>query len=92
VPSNLPPEPRLQVDGSLQIHDLRTKEDHMLTSYAWVDQKNGTVRIPIDKAMDILAQRGLPSRDYMHNPPAEKTAAKPRGPAQASLGASSVKQ
>jgi hypothetical protein len=92
VPSTLPPEPRLQVEGAAQIHDLRAKEDHVLSTYAWVDQKSGVVRVPIEKAMDMLAQKGLPSRDYMKNAPAEKPAAKPRGPAQASLGASSVKQ
>ena len=36
------------------------KENEVLGSYDWVDQKNGVVRIPIDRAMDLLAQRGLP--------------------------------
>jgi len=92
-PATMPPEPRLQVDPTLQLKNLRSHEEHILTSYAWVDQKTQTVRLPIDKAMDLLAQRGVASRDYIKNPPPPKPAAvKPRGPAQASLGASSAKQ
>ena len=89
-PATMPPEPRLQVDGTAQIKNLRAREDHVLSSYAWVDQKSGTVRVPIDRAMDMLAQRGLPTRNYNQNPPA--TPPKPRGPAQATLGATSGKQ
>lgn len=33
-----------------------------LHSYGWVDQKAGVVRIPIDRAMTLLLQRGLPAR------------------------------
>lgn len=63
-PAALPPEPRLQIEGTVQIQELREKEDHVLNSYAWVDQKSGAVRVPIDKAMDLLLQRGLPVRNY----------------------------
>jgi hypothetical protein len=92
-PATIPPEPRLQVDPTIQFKDLRAHEEHVLGTYAWVDQKSGTVRVPIDKAMDLLAQRGLPTRDFVKNPPPPKpAAAKPRGPAQASLGVSSAKQ
>jgi hypothetical protein len=84
-PAAIPPEPRLQVDGTAQIKNLRQREEHILNSYAWVDQKSGTVRIPIDRAMDKLVQQGLPVRDYLKNPPPP-----PKG-AQASLGASSAR-
>ena len=83
-PATIPPEPRLQVDGTVQIKNLRAHEDHVLSSYAWVDQKSSTVRIPIDRAIDLLAQRGVPTRDYNKNPPPAQP--KPRGPAQAILG------
>jgi hypothetical protein len=33
-----------------------------LSSYGWVDREAGIVRIPIDRAMDLLAERGLPAR------------------------------
>ncbi len=37
-------------------------QDKLLHTYGWVDQQHGIVRIPIDRAIDMLAQRGLPSR------------------------------
>jgi len=39
-------------------------EEQKLASYDWVDQKAGTLRIPIDRAMDLVAQRGLPVRTH----------------------------
>jgi len=33
-----------------------------LDSYGWIDQDNGIVRIPIDRAIDVTVQRGLPAR------------------------------
>ncbi len=41
---------------------LRPGEDAILNSYGWVDQKNGIARIPISRAIDIIAARGLPAR------------------------------
>jgi len=58
----LPPQPRLQVNPREDLLRLREKEKAELDSYGWVDQKNGIVRIPIDRAMDLIAQRGLPAR------------------------------
>jgi hypothetical protein len=55
-----PPEPRLQTDPAADLARLRRKEDQRLTSYAWADRQKGTVRLPIDRAIDILATRGLP--------------------------------
>ena len=53
------PEPRLQVDEARDLGHLRAQENAILNSYGWVDQKAGIVRIPIERAMDIVAQRGL---------------------------------
>jgi hypothetical protein len=61
----LPPEPRVEEKPYLQLQNLRILEDHVLSSYAWVDQNAGTVRIPIDKAIDMVAEKGLPSHDYL---------------------------
>ncbi len=58
----LPPEPRLEAEPGLLLQQLRAQEDKTLHSYGWIDEKAGIVRIPIDRAMDILAERGLPSR------------------------------
>jgi len=61
----IPPEPRIEVAPFEQIQQLRAREDHVLTTYAWVNQDNGTVRIPIDRAIDLLATKGLPSHNYL---------------------------
>ena len=55
------PQPRLETDERGQIFDFRLKEEQKLHSYGWVDQNAGVVRIPIDRAMELVAQRGLPT-------------------------------
>ncbi|MGD1106392.1 MAG: hypothetical protein ABR865_05065 [Terracidiphilus sp.] len=55
------PTPRVQTDdGNQDVADLHAREDLLLSNYSWVDQSKGTVRIPIDQAMKLIAQRGLP--------------------------------
>lgn len=54
------PTPRLQVDDVRDMNQLRAAEDKMLNHYVWIDKNQGKVRIPIERAMEILAQRGLP--------------------------------
>jgi hypothetical protein len=58
----LPPEPRLEVKPSLGIAELRRSEEAALGGYAWIDEKAGTVRIPIERAMELVLERGLPVR------------------------------
>jgi hypothetical protein len=58
----VPPEPRLQTDPRQDLSDLRAKEDELLGSYGWVDKNTGVVRIPIDAAMKLTLERGLPAR------------------------------
>ena len=60
--NRVPPSPRLQNNPIQDLKAMRAAEDSVLTSYGWVDQKNGIARIPIARAIDLLAQRGLPSR------------------------------
>ncbi len=55
------PEPRLEDDERTEINDFRYQQDETLSSYGWVDQNAGVVRIPIDQAMKLIAQRGLPT-------------------------------
>jgi hypothetical protein len=56
------PQPRLESDETTEINDFRMQEEQTLNSYGWVDQQAGVARIPIDRAMALLAQRGLPTR------------------------------
>jgi hypothetical protein len=56
-----PREPRLQVDAFRDLKSMRTAEEALLGSYGWVDRQGGTVRIPLARAMELLAERGLPA-------------------------------
>jgi hypothetical protein len=56
------PQPRLESNERLEINDFRVQEERTLNSYGWVNQQAGVVRIPIDRAMQLLTQRGLPTR------------------------------
>jgi hypothetical protein len=56
-----PPAPRLQVTPSRDLWTFRSREDAVLGSYAWVDKDRGIVRIPIEEAMRIAAERGIPT-------------------------------
>jgi hypothetical protein len=60
--NRLPPEPRLQTDPREDLADLRAREDALLHSYGWVDRNAGVVRIPIESAIKLTLERGLPSR------------------------------
>ena len=56
------PTPRVQTDdGNQDVADLHAREDLLLEYYTRVDGKPGTVRIPIERAMELVAQRGLPA-------------------------------
>jgi hypothetical protein len=61
-PAKLFPEPQLQKAPIPDLKAIRAEEDKLLNGYAWVDQKQGIVRIPVERAIEVLAKRGLPSR------------------------------
>jgi hypothetical protein len=56
----LPPEPRLEANPKVVLDQVRRREDQLLNGYAWVDRDAGIARIPIDRAMAVLAERGWP--------------------------------
>jgi hypothetical protein len=56
------PPPRLQISPRAELAEMRAAKERELTTYGWVDKEKQTVRIPIDRAMELLAQRGLPAR------------------------------
>jgi hypothetical protein len=61
-PRQLPTGPRLQTDPHQDIQELLKAEDAILQSYGWVERETGIARIPIDRAMELLAERGLPAQ------------------------------
>lgn len=50
--------PRLQTKPADDLARLRAGEDAVLGSYGWVDREHGVARIPIERAMDHLAEKG----------------------------------
>jgi hypothetical protein len=58
----MPPEPRLQSAPREDLRELRAGEDEVLRGYGWVDKNAGIVRIPIDQAIRLTLERGLPTR------------------------------
>ena len=52
----------MEIDERTQLNKVRLYEENTLNTYDYVDKDAGTVRIPIDRAMDLLVQRGLPTR------------------------------
>ena len=58
----MPPEPRLQTTAPLDLKRYRDDQEKILQSYGWVDSQAGIVRIPVDRAMDLLLQKGYPVR------------------------------
>ncbi len=57
-----PPAPRLQRETSADLIAHRERERQLTTSYEWVDRSAGVVRIPVERAMELTAERGLPTR------------------------------
>jgi hypothetical protein len=55
--NRLPPGPRLQVDPSRDLREMRTIEEQILNSYGWVDKSAGVVRIPVERAMKLMVER-----------------------------------
>ena len=65
------PEPHLIVNPGQDLKAMRAAENAALHSYDWVDKEHGVVRIPIDRAIAILAARGLPVRPARNKTPTE---------------------
>jgi len=64
------PTPRLQTDdGNQDVADLHAREDLLLQNYSWVDQSQGKVRIPIERAMQLIAKTGLPQAPVAEHAP-----------------------
>lgn len=83
----MPPEPRLQVAPLEDLKATRAAEDAALIGYGWVDRKAGIAKIPINRAMELLAERGLPAGgkevstgSSKRTGPPNAEAAQPQGP------------
>jgi hypothetical protein len=80
----LPPEPRLIENEPQNLLEYRTAENQILNSYGWADQKHTVVKLPIDRAIDLLVARGLPARPQ-NGPQSEDHATVPTASALGSI-------
>ena len=58
----IPPGPRLLTDEPKNLQDFRAREAQSLEHYGVIDQATGAVHLPIERAKELLLQRGLPAR------------------------------
>jgi hypothetical protein len=73
----VPPEPRLQIEAPTDLKRLQATEHEVLMTYAWVSKEAGIARIPIERAMQLVLERGLaPAK------PAPPAALPPKGAGQ----------
>jgi hypothetical protein len=56
------PPPREQVSPRADLQEFRAREDAELNSYGWIDRTTGVVRIPVSLAVELISERGLPTR------------------------------
>jgi hypothetical protein len=54
--------PHLQIAPPADLQRFREREEAELNNYGWIDRTAGVVRVPIDRAMELVLQRGLPVR------------------------------
>jgi hypothetical protein len=59
APDRLPPAPRLEIHTVGRFHTFRDAEVERLSTYGWMDRATGAVHLPIDRAMDLIIERGV---------------------------------
>lgn len=69
----IPPEPRLQTTPWEDLKQFVRGEQTYLDTYGWVDQGAGQVHIPIERAKELLLQRGIPTRTPENGAPVDQT-------------------
>ena len=67
--SSARPEPRLLEKEPEDLAAVRKDEDQVLRTYEWIDRERGVVRIPIERALELVAKEGLPSRPASRKSP-----------------------
>ena len=77
APAPTPPAPALEAESGQTFGPYRALAQQRLNSYGWVDRSAGVVRMPIDRALELTAQRGLPSRPAPSATPQDSGASSP---------------
>jgi len=82
------PQPRLEESERNQLRAVTDSQDSQLEGYDWVDKNKGIVRIPIERAMDLIAERDLPVRPASATPTGSAEPAKGKAPRSKAAGSS----
>ena len=76
-----PAAPRLEALPLSPRRALNAQEDERLSTYGWVNRAGGVARIPIDRAMQIIVERGVPGGKPLPQVPQTTPAGSPPAPA-----------
>ena len=63
VEAPVAPGPGLDAVPEVRLQETRARDAERLTTYGWLDQAGGVVHIPIEEAMRLLVERGLPAQE-----------------------------
>ncbi len=63
--------PKIQAQPKIEMKDFRMDEQAKSDGYSWVDKSKGEARIPVDKAMEMVIEKGADGV-VIGTPPAEK--------------------
>jgi hypothetical protein len=66
--ARVPPGPNLQPNPTADLAAFRAAEDAELATWAWVDREKAVARVPVERALEIVAARGLPPPPPMPPP------------------------
>jgi hypothetical protein len=75
----LPLGPQLQVNPREDWLKFREEQEKSLETYAWENRTAGTVRVPIEEAMELLVKKGVPVQGALEAPPADSKKKAPEG-------------
>lgn len=56
------PKPAQQISPEEDLKEFRATQEKLLCSYGWVDREKGIVRIPVERAMDLVIQENSQSK------------------------------
>ena len=73
----LPAGPQLQVNPREDLLRFRAEQEDALESYSWENKEDGTVRVPVEHAMEMLLKQGLPVAPSASSTEASGDAEKP---------------
>jgi len=75
----LPLGPQLQVNPREDWLKFREEQEKSLETYSWENRTAGTVRVPIEEAMELLVKKGVPVQGAPEAQPADSKKKAPEG-------------